>query len=54
MTEDGQSARIAGGIPLGRVAEADEIAGVALFLAGADSSYITGANLYADGGQKQI
>jgi NAD(P)-dependent dehydrogenase (short-subunit alcohol dehydrogenase family) len=37
--------------PLGRFAEADEIAGVAAFLAGEDSAYITGQTLYADGGR---
>lgn len=37
--------------PLGRFAEADEVAGVAAFLAGEDSSYITGQTLYADGGR---
>ncbi|MEU4226988.1 SDR family oxidoreductase [Nonomuraea sp. NPDC026600] len=45
---------IAGGIPLGRVADAAEVAGVALFLATEDSSFVTGSNLYVDGGQKQI
>lgn len=37
--------------PLGRFAEADEIAGVAAFLAGEDASYVTGQTLYADGGR---
>jgi NAD(P)-dependent dehydrogenase (short-subunit alcohol dehydrogenase family) len=37
--------------PIGRFAEAEEIAGVAAFLAGKDSSYVTGQTLYADGGR---
>jgi len=37
--------------PLGRIGEADEIAAVAVFLAGADSSYISGQTIYADGGR---
>ena len=37
--------------PLGRIAQPDEIAGVASFLAGEDSSYITGQCIYVDGGR---
>ncbi len=37
-------------IPLGRAAEAEEIAGVFAFLASDDARYITGQTLYVDGG----
>ena len=36
--------------PMGRFAEAEEIAGIAAFLAGPDSAYITGQNIRIDGG----
>jgi NAD(P)-dependent dehydrogenase (short-subunit alcohol dehydrogenase family) len=46
--------QMASELPLGRVADPDEIASAALFLASDDSSFVTGAELFADGGQAQI
>jgi glucose 1-dehydrogenase len=37
--------------PLGRIGEPDEIAGIAVFLASDEASYITGQTIYADGGR---
>ena len=41
-------------VPLGRVGNPDEIAKVVAFLASDDSSYITGIELFVDGGIAQI
>lgn len=41
-------------IPLGRVGDPDEIAKAAVFLASDDASFITGIELFVDGGQRQI
>ena len=41
-------------IPLGRLADPEEIARVALFLASDDSSYVNGVELFADGGSAQV
>jgi 3-oxoacyl-[acyl-carrier protein] reductase len=41
---------IVSSVPLGRIAAADEVAGVVQFLAGPDAAYITGAVIPVDGG----
>ena len=41
-------------IPMGRIVESEEIATAALFLASSDSSFVTGIELFVDGGTAQI
>jgi NAD(P)-dependent dehydrogenase (short-subunit alcohol dehydrogenase family) len=43
-------AELTAAVPLGRMASADEIAGVVAFLAGPDATYISGAVIPVDGG----
>jgi NAD(P)-dependent dehydrogenase (short-subunit alcohol dehydrogenase family) len=43
-----------GTVPLGRFGTSDEVAKVAVFLAADDSSYVTGTELFVDGGVAQV
>jgi NAD(P)-dependent dehydrogenase (short-subunit alcohol dehydrogenase family) len=47
-------ARIAATVPMGRMGEPDEVAKAALYLASDDSSFVTGTELFVDGGRAQI
>jgi NAD(P)-dependent dehydrogenase (short-subunit alcohol dehydrogenase family) len=43
-----------GRIPLGRVGRPEDVAGAVLFLASDDSIFVTGTELFVDGGQAQV
>jgi NAD(P)-dependent dehydrogenase (short-subunit alcohol dehydrogenase family) len=48
------NATLVANVPLGRMGNSDEVAKAASFLASDDSSYITGTELFVDGGTAQI
>lgn len=50
LLADNEQQRIADVIPMGRLAQADEVAKAALFLCADINTYITGQNLIVDGG----
>jgi NAD(P)-dependent dehydrogenase (short-subunit alcohol dehydrogenase family) len=51
-TED--AAAMVASVPLGRLAVPDDLGKSAVFLASDDSAYITGIELFVDGGAAQI
>src|SRR6516225_6703788 len=51
---DEMKANVIASVPLGRMGTPDEVANAAVFLASDDSSYITGVELFVDGGMAQV
>jgi NAD(P)-dependent dehydrogenase (short-subunit alcohol dehydrogenase family) len=45
---------ISNNVPLGRLGTPDEIAKAVVFLASDDASFVTGAELFVDGGFAQV
>ncbi|MEV4799995.1 SDR family oxidoreductase [Nonomuraea sp. NPDC049421] len=56
LTDDPEAfeRNLAAQVPLGRLGSPDEVAAAVLFLASGQSSFVTGSNLYVDGGLNQI
>jgi glucose 1-dehydrogenase len=53
MQNPAEMARLDAAIPLGRMAQPEEIASVVALLAGGGASYITATTVFADGGLMQ-
>ena len=53
MKDPVQLAKLNAAIPLGRMAEPEEVGSVVAFLAGDGASYITATTIFADGGIMQ-
>jgi NAD(P)-dependent dehydrogenase (short-subunit alcohol dehydrogenase family) len=53
MTDD-EKASVTASVPLGRMATPDDLGKAAVFLASDDSAYVTGIELFVDGGAAQI
>lgn len=51
MSDRAAEDRILSRTPLGRCGEPEEVAAIAVFLASAESSYVTGQTIYPDGGR---
>lgn len=52
--QEAAAAALSARIPIGRIGNAAEIAAAALFLASDESSFMTGSELFADGGYAQV
>jgi NAD(P)-dependent dehydrogenase (short-subunit alcohol dehydrogenase family) len=50
----GLKAQMRSMVPLGRIGQPDEIGKVAVFLASQDASFVTGVELFVDGGLAQV
>jgi NAD(P)-dependent dehydrogenase (short-subunit alcohol dehydrogenase family) len=51
MSDAGARTRLMSRTPIGRLGDVSEIGSVAVFLASADASYVTGTTIYPDGGR---
>ena len=54
LSGDHPMARIARHIPLGRLGTPDDVVAMAMFLAGPEAAYVTGANFVVDGGWSAV